>query len=250
MFTFKACKRLMGASALAILCGVVAAQAQSQTAPPSTAGAAATGAGSVTTTKLSKRDQGLLMDMAQANLAEIEAGKIAQGKAQNAEVKSFAQKMVDDHSKALAEVQQVAQAKGVTLPTEADAKHKKMAQRLSALSGADFDRRYMAQNGVDDHKKTHQLLQRVTARATDPDIKALAAKMLPTVDQHLNSVQQLTASMKGQTSSGSSGSSGTSSDTSSGGSNNGSGNVNASGNPESTTPGSSETTPAGTTEKK
>jgi len=49
----------------------------------------------------------------------------------------------------------------------------------------------MAQAGVSDHKKVHSMLQKAESRAKDPDLKALAAKMRPTVEQHLRSAEQM-----------------------------------------------------------
>ena len=146
---------------------------------------------------LAKSDQQMLEQLAQGNMAEIEAGKIALQKSQNAEVKAFAQQMIDDHTKGLQEVQSVAQAKGVTLPADVDAKHKAMASKLNGLSGDAFDRTYLSRAGVSDHKKTHALVQKVQANAKDADVKALGAKLEPTVAQHLTHVTQLNASIKG-----------------------------------------------------
>ena len=140
---------------------------------------------------LSSADQKLIKDMAMANLAEIEAGRMAQSKTQSEQVKNFAQQMIDDHTKALSEVQQLAQSKGITLPTELDRMHKRKAERMAGLSGDAFDHAYMTQSGLADHKATHSLLQKAQSRAKDPDVKALAARTMPIVDQHLNSVQQL-----------------------------------------------------------
>lgn len=134
---------------------------------------------------LSKADQKIVADMAVANMAEVAAGKMAVGKTQNADVKTFAQKMVDDHTKALADVTALAQSKGVTLPTDVDAPHKAMAAKLDKLSGAAFDKAYMADAGVSDHTKVHAKLKGFETKAKDADVKALAAKMLPTVAEHL-----------------------------------------------------------------
>ncbi len=150
-------------------------------------------AGAASAQNLSKGDQRILTSLAQANVNEVAAGNIALQKATSPEVKSFAQKMVDDHTKGLQEVQQVAQAKNVTLPTEPDAKHKKMADRLNALSGAEFDKSYVANAGVNDHKAAHKLVTDAQEKAKDPDIKALAAKLQPTIDQHMKSVPQMAA---------------------------------------------------------
>jgi putative membrane protein len=134
---------------------------------------------------LGKTDTAIVTAMAQANMAEIEAGKLALANGSSAEVKAFAQKMVDDHTKALNDVTAVAMSKNVTLPTEPDAKHKAMAEKLRVLKGDAFDKEYMAKAGVQDHKHVHAMLKKDEARASDPEVKALAAKMLPTVAQHL-----------------------------------------------------------------
>jgi predicted outer membrane protein len=158
------------------------------------AGAAASGG------TMAKADQKILMDMAQANISEIEAGKLAQSKSQNDQVKAFAQQMIDDHTKALTEVQALAQKKGVTLPTEPDAKHTAMAAKLEKMTGDAFDKAYMSQAGVSDHKKVHAMLVKDEKRAKDADLKALAAKMTPVVEQHLKSAQQMPAPKSGTTS--------------------------------------------------
>jgi hypothetical protein len=106
-----------------------------------------------------------------ANMAEIEGGKLAQSKGQSAEVKAFGQQMIDDHTANLKEVQALAQARGVTLPTEPDAKHKAMAAKLEKMSGADFDKAYMKQAGVQDHKTVHSKLMAASKKAKDPEVK-------------------------------------------------------------------------------
>jgi predicted outer membrane protein len=165
-----------------------------------TGASGAAGATGSSSGKLSSADQKILKDMAQANINEIEAAKLAQSKSQNDQVKSFAQQMIDDHGKALTEVQQLAQQKGVTLPTEPDAKHKAMATSLQALSGAAFDKAYMSQAGVSDHKTVHSKLVSAEKKAKDADVKGLAQKMEPVVAQHLKSAEQDKSSMAGTTS--------------------------------------------------
>lgn len=140
---------------------------------------------------MAKPDQALLKDIAQANIAEIESGKVALGKSTNDDIKKFAQMMVDDHGKALTEVQSLASAKGVTLPTEPDMKHKAVAVEFKALKGSTFDSRYVKQAGVGDHEATEKLLKKTQANAKDADLKALATKMLPVVDGHLNHAREL-----------------------------------------------------------
>lgn len=144
-----------------------------------------------TSAPLRRADRQILMDFTQANMAEIEASRMAQQKSQSEQVKNFAQQMIDDHTKALGHAQQLAQAKGITLPTSLDRTHRARAKRLEGLSGEAFDRAYLAQTGVADHKKTHSMLRKGQTRAKDPDVKALVARSLPVIDQHLNSATQL-----------------------------------------------------------
>jgi predicted outer membrane protein len=156
-------------------------------------GAAASGA------KLSSGDQKILKDMAMADMSEIEGGKLAQSKGQSSEVKAFGQQMIDDHTANLNQVKTLASARGVDLPAEPDAKHKAMAAKLEKMSGADFDKAYMKQAGVQDHKTVHAKLTSASKKAKDPEVKALVDKTEPVVAQHLKSAQQMPAQKSGTT---------------------------------------------------
>jgi predicted outer membrane protein len=158
-----------------------------------------TAAGAATGAKLSSGDQKILKDMAMANMAEIEGGKMAQSKGQSSEVKAFGQQMIDDHTQNLNEVKALAQARGVTLPTEPDAKHKAMASKLEKMSGDAFDKAYMSQAGVQDHKMVHSKLMTASKKAKDAELKALVDKTEPVVAQHLKAAQQMPSAKSGTT---------------------------------------------------
>jgi predicted outer membrane protein len=160
------------------------------------AGSSASGA------KLSSGDEKAVKDMAMADMAEVATGKLAQSKGQSAEVKAFGQQMIDDHGAALAKVQALAQARGVTLPTELDSKHKSMSAKLEKLSGAEFDKAYMAQAGVKDHTDTHKKLVADAKKIKDPEVKALADQHMPVVEQHLKAAQQMNSGKSSGTAAG------------------------------------------------
>lgn len=176
------------------LAGVLAA-AVALAAPPgharSAAAVAKTAAAGTAAARISRADQKIVMDLAQANMAEIEAAKIALGTSQNQQVKTFARQMIDDHDKALLAVRQLASAKGLVLPAELDKKHKAMAEQLGASSGDAFDKAYMAQYGVAEHRKMHAMLAAAETKARDPEVKALVANIAPTVEQHLKSARRM-----------------------------------------------------------
>lgn len=150
--------------------------------------------------QMNKADQKIVMDMARANMAEIEAGKLALSKSQDEQVKTYAQQMIDDHTKALGEVQALAQQKGITLPTEPDAKHKAMVAKMEKMTGDAFNREYMKKAGVDDHKKVLAMLKKSQTSAKDAELKGLAAKMVPTIEQHLKAAQAMPVAKGGSAS--------------------------------------------------
>lgn len=146
--------------------------------------------------KLTEDEHEMMQDLAHANLAEIETGKMALEKSQNAEVKKFAQKMIDDHTKSMKELQKLAQSKGATLPTETDVQHRTIATALKALSGDTFDSQYISRVGVGDHERTVELLQKTQKEAKDADLKGYAQKTLKTVQQHLAEGKKLEQKME------------------------------------------------------
>jgi putative membrane protein len=131
----------------------------------------------------SATDKTFAREAAIGGMAEVELGRLAADKASSADVKQFGQRMVDDHGKANDELKSWASQKSVTLPTELDAKHKATRDRLSKLSGAAFDRAYMHEM-VTDHDKDVQEFKHASKTATDSDLKAWAAKTLPTLEEH------------------------------------------------------------------
>jgi len=167
------------------------------------------------------------MHAAQGGLAEVQMGKLAAQNASSPEVKQFGQKMADDHGKANDELMSWASKNSVTLPTDLDAKHKADQDRLSKLSGAAFDRAYMTAM-VADHNKDVAEFKRASTTAKNPDLKAWAAKTLPTLEEHQTMAKDTSAKVKG--SAGAAGTTGTASDPA------------AAGAPKSTTP-KSTTTP-------
>ena len=82
-------------------------------------------------------------DLTIAGLAEVQLGKLAAERASSADVKSFGQMMVKDHTQAANELKPIAMELKVQQPTQLDPKHKDLADRLSKLQGSEFDREYI-----------------------------------------------------------------------------------------------------------
>jgi putative membrane protein len=207
--------------------------------------------------KVSSDDKSFVKKAAEAGMAEVEMGHVALKQASNEEVKKFAQRMIDDHSKANTELMQLAQSKGITLPashnmgtgnqnntaassdsitptgqhitgttapqagtqqtgtqqkndrtatgtTHSDSSkamkgnddHKKM-DKMSKLSGAEFDREYM-KHQVADHDKAVALFERQAKNGKDAELKAFAERTLPTLKEHQQMARDIHAKVGGK----------------------------------------------------
>lgn len=149
--------------------------------------------------QISAKDKAFMKKAAQGGLEEVEIGQMVASKAQSNDVKQFAQRMVDDHTKANDQLKSLAQQKGVTLPTTMDATGKALKARLEKLSGDQLDKAYM-KSMVQDHTKDVHEFKTESQSAKDPDVKSFASSTLPTLENHLKEAKQV-ASKEGVSSS-------------------------------------------------
>lgn len=134
-------------------------------------------------------DKKFAMMVAQTDLAEIELGNMALQKSSDSQLKQIAQKLVDDHTKTSTAMKEVAAKKGLTVPTETDAKHKALATKLQSESGKDFDKDFLEANSKEHHKVV-QAFQKESTDGKDPDIKQFAAQFLPAIQEHTTMIDQ------------------------------------------------------------
>ncbi len=135
-------------------------------------------------------------EAAQDGLAEINLGSLALQKSQNDEVKQLAQKVVDDHTAANTELTALAAGKNVKLPTDVNAKQKAVYDKLNALSGDQFDMEFV-KTLVKDHESAVKLFQKQADSGKDAEVKAFAAKTLPTLQSHLEMAKSMSDKMNG-----------------------------------------------------
>jgi putative membrane protein len=121
---------------------------------------------------------------AQGGVAEVKLGQLALEKASHSDVKTFGQRMVDDHSKANERLKAAAAKGGMTLPLTMNASDQALYNKLSRLTGPAFDRAYIRAM-VKDHEEDIKEFQREAAKGTTSDIKAFAKATLPTLQEHL-----------------------------------------------------------------
>ena len=177
--------RVMLIGTVVLSLGALSARAQQP--PPKQPAPGASGA---KTEMKAVPDEHFVMEAAHGGMAEVELGKVAADKASSDEVKKFGQRMVDDHGKANDELKTLVQNKGISLPTSLDSKHRATIDRLSKLSGAQFDKAYV-QEMLKDHQKDVADFRTESKSGKDADVKAWASKTLPTLEEHLKMVQDL-----------------------------------------------------------
>ena len=132
-------------------------------------------------------------EAAQGGMAEVELGKLALKNSQNPEIKKFAQMMVDDHGKANSELKELAGKKNYAMPADIGS-HKSTMDKLQPLKGADFDKAYV-DDMVTDHEGDVKAFQNQASNSSDPDLNAVAAKVVPVVQKHLEAIKAIQAKM-------------------------------------------------------
>jgi putative membrane protein len=147
---------------------------------------------------LSHSDSSFLKSAEEDGLYEIQAGKIALNKATDPQVKTFAQKLIDDHTKANQDIEQLAATKGVKLPTSPSLTEKAKLEALEHWSQSGFDHHFADGVGVSAHESDVKEFTKQSMDAKDPDVKALAAKQLPTLQEHLSMARQLADATKNE----------------------------------------------------
>lgn len=155
-----------------------------------TLSATTTGVTGGTVAAMTNDDKEFVTKAGMGGLAEVLFANLALQKAANADVKTFAQRMLTDHGVANNELAQLATAKGLALATELAGEHKEALDHLTALNGAAFDKAYMA-HMVEDHEKTVADFDKASTSATDADLKSWAGKTLPTLQDHLRQAKEV-----------------------------------------------------------
>ena len=142
------------------------------------------------TNEAKEEDSDYLVFAADVNMKEIQMGKLAQQKSTNAEVRSYAEMMINDHTKALENLKKTAEAKNISLPTALSEDAQEAYDDLNDEKAEDFDKKYVNMM-VDGHEKTIKKMEKASEKANDEEIRMWAADMLPTLRTHHSEAERL-----------------------------------------------------------
>ncbi|MGW7773710.1 DUF4142 domain-containing protein [Pseudomonas machongensis] len=127
----------------------------------------------------------------EAGIAEVVTGNLALEKSKDAEIKTFAQQMVTDHTQANQKLGDIAGKLDISVPDEA-ALTDKVKKMILEWRDESFDKSYV-NNQVDAHEKAVELFKKEAASSDKPELKAFASETLPTLEKHLEHAKQLQA---------------------------------------------------------
>lgn len=134
-------------------------------------------------------------DVSQQNYAEIEAGKIVLEKGQSAEVKSFARKMIDEHTQANAKLGALAAKKDIEMEDETGLMDDAKAMMLKLRKEENVDEAYLEQQ-VQAHEDAVKLFEKASTTLDDADLKSYAQATLPTLREHLAMAKKLSGEVQ------------------------------------------------------
>ncbi len=135
-------------------------------------------------------DSEFAVKAADAGMMEVQLATLALSNGASAQVKDFAQKMLEDHKKANDELKALAQKKNISLPAALSEENQKKYEDMSKKKGKDFDKDYCDQM-VKDHKDVVDMFEKASENANDAEIKAWASEKLPALQHHLSMAEQM-----------------------------------------------------------
>lgn len=141
-------------------------------------------------TNLSKADIGFIMAAAQGGRTEVKLGELALQNGFRDDVKAFGQAMVKDHEEINADLKSLVDQKGLVLSYALDAKHQKMVDKLSALTGSKFDDAYIDCMEAG-HKMDFKEFTDIAATTKDAELKGFVDKSIPVVEFHLSRISAM-----------------------------------------------------------
>lgn len=141
---------------------------------------------------------GFVQNASIGNQFEIQSSQLALEKSQNDDIRQFAQRMIDDHTKAAQDLNSaVASARDPDVPapdTQLDRKHQNLLDKLNQASGSDFDKQYV-KDQVKAHHEAVSLFREYANHGDNPSLKNFASQTLPTLESHQQDIRRINSSI-------------------------------------------------------
>jgi putative membrane protein len=138
--------------------------------------------------KLSWGDRRFVSKAADEGHTERQLAQLAAERASNMEVRTYAQKLAEQHSKVNSELMSLANQKGVKVDMDDD--KDRAYKRLEKKSGSDFDQEFV-EHMIDEHERDIKMFEKAASDAKDPEVRSFASKHVNALREHLQEAQDL-----------------------------------------------------------
>lgn len=135
-------------------------------------------------------DSNFVKKAAADGIAEVELADLALEHAASNEVKTLANHIKQDHQQANEKLKSIASQKGMQVPQQTDAKHKRDAERLAKLQGNEFDNAYIKAM-IKEHRQDIKAFEKQAKNGKDAELKTFAGEALPKLREHLDHAKQI-----------------------------------------------------------
>jgi putative membrane protein len=123
-------------------------------------------------------------------MIDVEMGKLAAEKGSSSEVKQFGQKMADERAKSNDQLKEIASRESIAIPDALTAKQRSHIDKLSKLSGEEFDQAYL-KDQVKSQGNDVREYQMEAEDGSDAGVKNFAAQTLPSLQENLKTAKDL-----------------------------------------------------------
>ena len=135
-------------------------------------------------------DSAFIRQATTGNLLEVRLGELAEDRASGSQVKTFGDRMADDHEDMQERWEKLVSRNALRIRPALGPTEEGEVTRLSGLSGSAFDRAYMT-TMIRQHENDVATFQQLAQSARSEDVRKLASGDLGTIQQHLTMARQV-----------------------------------------------------------
>ena len=140
-------------------------------------------------------DQEFVVRALACDMAEVKMAELALKQAQSDDVKKFAARMKDDHTKNHQALMDRAKDMKVAVVEGLEKDTREKMDQLGKLTGSAFDREYMNAQ-VEGHEKALHMYESFSKQSKDEKLRDQIQKAIPTIKDHLEMARQIKAKLK------------------------------------------------------
>lgn len=146
-----------------------------------------------TATATAPQDRLFIREMAEAAQSQAEASLLAVLKAEDPTLRSFAREMVEIYEHRLTRLRQLAEARGIDLPSRPASSHQDRVALMQSMTPDRFQQEYARTYGVQNLQWMRSLAEQEIAAGQDREAQALAREVLPQLQANIRRGQALSA---------------------------------------------------------